>query len=575
MAEQHTFPQEIPDWNNLQILHRNTLPPRPHFFIFNDESAALTRDISLARAQCLSGTWKFHLSKTPFEGPIDFYSKDFDTSNKSGFHDVQVPGMWQLQGYGKGPHYTNVQYPWPVDPPNVSLEDNECGRYVTNFFVDKTFTDDNNAQLRLRFEGVDSAFTVWVNGEKIGYSQGSRNPSEFDVTDVVNVDNPEGNVLAVEVYQRCDGSYIEDQDQWWLSGIFRDVYLHSFPSVHPNDFQIETDLDHEYRDAVLKVKIEMSADCEVSLKLLDEEKQEVATVRKSFERETADIFEIPITSPNKWTAETPYLYGLVLDFGGSVIHHRVGFRKTELIKGIFHVNGNPIKIRGANRHEHHPDFGRTVPYEFLKHDLLLMKSHNLNAIRTCHQINDTRLYELADELGLWILDEADLECHGFEVIGGDASPASYISDNPEWEAAYVDRATQMVQRDKNYTCVFMWSLGNEAFYGRNHQAMYDAIRRIDQTRLVHYEGDQEAKTADVYSRMYSSVDTIIEMAKETCPKSNKPLILCEYIHAMGNGPGAIKEYIDAFYSHPHLMGGFIWEWCNHVGILTQIQNIRH
>lgn len=550
------YPPTVTDWNNLQVIHRNTLPPRPHFFIYDDEYSALSRDTKAARAQCLSGTWKFHVSKSPLEGPSNFFNRGFDIS---GFDDIQVPGMWQCQGHGQGPQYTNVQYPWPVDPPNVPLEYNECGRYVTNFRISKEFAEES--QLRLRFEGVDSSFTVWLNGKEVGYSQGSRNPSEFDITDLVELDTPEGNTLAVEVYQRCNGSYIEDQDQWWLSGIFRDVYLHSFPKVHLCDFQVETQLDDMYQDAILGVKVEMSSESLVEMKILDSGR-EIAKASKNFRPGVPDDFEIPIARPKKWTAETPYLYDLVLDFG-KVISHRVGFRKTKLLDGVFHVNGYPIKIRGVNRHEHHPDTGRTVPFEFLKHDLTLMKFYGLNAIRTSHQINDVRLYELADELGLWILDEADLECHGFDEIGLN-KPASYISDNPNWEAAYVDRAVQMVQRDKNFTCIILWSLGNESFYGQNHQVMYDAIRRIDTTRLIHYEGDQDAKTADIYSRMYPSVNVVIDMANDVCVKTNKPLVLCEYIHAMGNGPGAIKEYIDVFYQYPRLMGGFLWEWANHV-----------
>lgn len=258
------YPPSIPHWNNLKVIHRNTLPARPHFFIYDDEDSALRRNIENARVQCLSGTWKFHLSKTPLEGPLDFFCQDFDVS---GFDNIQVPGMWQCQGYGQGPQYANIQYPWPVDPPNVPLEYNECGRYITTFNVSKEFV--YKSQLRLRFEGVDSAFTVWLNGKEVGYSQGSRNPSEFDVTDFVRIDDPNGNILAVEVYQRCDGSYIEDQDQWWLSGIFRDVYLHSFPNVHPVDFHVETDLDDNYQNAILKVQIKMSIESIVQLKLLD------------------------------------------------------------------------------------------------------------------------------------------------------------------------------------------------------------------------------------------------------------------------------------------------------------------
>lgn len=266
--------------------------------------------------------------------------------------------------------------------------------------------------------------------------------------------------------------------------------------------------------------------------------------------------------PHLWTAESPHLYNLTISVGEKqVIAQRVGFRQVEVKDGLLRVNGNPIIIRGVNRHEHHPDHGRAVPYEFLKRDLLLMKSHNINAIRTSHYINDPRLYDLADELGLWILDECDLECHGMGELGGDW--ASWTSDNPSWREAYVDRVRQMIYRDKNHPSIIIWSLGNESFYGRNHRSMYEFIKSYDKTRPVHYEPDWNAQTADIYSRMYHSVEQIIEFATASATWE-KPLVLCEYVHAMGNGPGGIKEYIDAFYKYPRLQGGFVWEWANHV-----------
>lgn len=387
--------------------------------------------------------------------------------------------------------------------------------------------------------------------------------------------------MCVRVYQWSDGSYIEDQDQWWLSGIFRDVYLLAFPKTHFEDFQVQTLLDDEYRDAKLSVKVNLSGAADVELKLLDSEKNEVVRETKSSSDGVIN-FNVHVENPSKWTAETPTLYHLVLTFvnGDQVIAQRVGFRKTEIKNGQLLVNGNRIVFRGTNRHEHHYTGGRTVPYEFLKNDLLLMKTHNLNAIRTSHQPNDPRLYDLADELGLWIIDEADLECHGFADVMEEAftdeqkklsyperkklsyeAASKWTTDNPDWEEAYLDRARQLVMRDKNHPSIIMWSLGNEAFYGRNFQSMYDLVKSIDPTRPVHYEGDIEAKTVDVFSMMYASVATIIEFAE--VKDYTKPLILCEYIHAMGNGPGSIKEYVDAFYKYPRLQGGFVWEWANH------------
>ncbi|CAK7231101.1 hypothetical protein SBRCBS47491_007816 [Sporothrix bragantina] len=595
----HDFPASVPDWDNLKILHRNTLPPRAHFFQYSSEADALAQDLSRARCVRLTGDdapnkWKLHVSPSPLVGPVDFYENEFFMGESDNdWKTVSVPGMWQLQGLGRGPQYTNVVFPWPVDPPHVPRDDNECGRYLTTFQVPKTLDFTPGSQLRLRFEGVDSAFSVWVNGQYVGYSQGARNPSEFDVTGAVKIQDANDdrsfnlkNTLAVEVYQRCDGSYLEDQDQWWLSGIFRDVYLHSFPPVSFEDFHVKTLLDDDCQNAELVVGVQcrdnrhdgtnnvwLDKPSTLHLKLIDADGDPVAETKlsashTSFDRGTKYWpihASLPIETPHKWTAETPYLYTLVLSLCENeepvYVSQKVGFRRVELINGVFSVNGQPVKIRGVNRHEHHPDSGRTVPYEWLYNDLKLMKLHNINAIRTSHYINDTRLYELANELGFWVLDEADLECHGFGEQGDDFRPNSWTSDNPDWAAAYTDRAWQMVARDKNQPCIVMWSLGNESFYGQNHQTMYDFIKRIDDTRLIHYEPDQDAETVDIFSRMYDSPDQIKEMAREK--EWSKPLVLCEYAHAMGNGPGAIKEYIDAFYRFPRLMGGFVWEWANH------------
>lgn len=314
----------------------------------------------------------------------------FDTS---GWHDIQVPGIWQLQGWGH-PHYTNVPYPFFVDPPNVPYDDNQTGSYVRKFTIPEEFRND---QLRVRFEGVDFAFHVYVNGQEAGYSQGARNPSEFDITGYMNDGE---NVLAVRVYQYCDGSYLEDQDQWRFSGIFRDVYLHAFPRAHIKDFHVQTILDDEYEDADLKVKVDVEGEAELTLKLLDRAGQTTAHESKHSSGSTPN-FEVKVSSSKKWSAETPYLYKLVLSFGDRFVVQHVGFRRIEIKDGIYIVNGKRIVFRGANRHEHHPEHGRAVPYDFMKQDLLLMKRHNINAIRTCHQPSDPRLYALADELGFW------------------------------------------------------------------------------------------------------------------------------------------------------------------------------
>lgn len=361
--------------------------------------------------------------------------------------------------------------------------------------------------------------------------------------------------------------------------------LLAFPKVHFQDFKVQTQLDSEYKDATLSVEVDLNTSSEIEFKLLDVSGEKVAA--KILPASPSTTWKVVIKNPHKWTAETPYLYTLLLSTSDCSISQPIGFRQAELKNGVFLVNGMPVKFRGVNRHEHHPDHGRSVPYEFLRNDLLIMKTHNINAIRTSHQPNDIRLYDLADELGLWVMDECDLECHGFGEIDNSAvppefrhipdidkepirtrNPARWTSDNPAWEAQYVDRARQAVYRDKNHACVIIWSLGNEAFYGRNHQAMYDFIKVYDPTRLVHYEADYAAKTVDMFSRMYASVDQVVEFAVEK--EWKKPLVLCEFVHAMGNGPGNIKEYVDAFYKYPRLMGGFVWEWANHVSFMLSI-----
>ncbi|OTA99143.1 glycoside hydrolase family 2 protein [Hypoxylon sp. CI-4A] len=579
MSPSKIHPPIQPDWNNLSVLHRNILPPRANFYTYNSAEHALTYDVSKSNTYCLSGTWKFNIAPNPSEGPESFEDPTFDTTK---WDDVTVPSMWQLNGYGKGPHYTNVNFPIPVDPPNVPFEENETGHYVRKFKIPDSL---RGSQLRLRFEGVDSAFHAWVNGKEVGYHQGSRNPSEFDVTGVVNETGE--NTLAVRVYQYCDGTYIEDQDQWRMSGIYRDVYLLGFPSeARIEDLFVQTKLDSQYTNADLVVRVDVSGSGKLRADLFDSSKSEVIATEMATVSGGGTSFSIPIQNPSKWTAETPILYHLVVSLDdSSFVAHRVGFRQVEMKDGLIKVNGERIVLKGANRHEHHPEFGRAVPFEFMKNDLLLMKEHNINAIRTCHQPSDVRLYDLADELGFWVMDEADLECHGFESICDAAlSPeeralpfrerqlltrneaAKWTSDNPLWEEAYVDRAKQLVRRDQLHPSVIIWSLGNEAFFGRNHKSMYDWIKSYDDSRPVHYEADIYAETMDMYSMMYPPIETIVDFAKDD--SKTKPLVLCEFIHAMGNGPGNIKEYIDAFYEYPKLQGGFVWEWANH-GLLTK------
>ena len=570
-----TFPASKPRWADLSVLHEGTLPPRSHLFSYSNKTDALTYDSSKSDSFLLSGEgWKFNLAPNPFEAP-----ENLTTLDTTAWPNITVPGIWQLQGHGAGPQYVNVQYPFPVDPPHPPYTANETGSYVRTFTLPSDYSD---KQLRLRFEGCDSAALVLLNGKELGYSQGARNPFEFDITEHVKWNEP--NTLGVHVYQFCDGSYLEDQDQWRFSGIYRDVRILAFPKEHIQDFFVKTILDDQYRDAKLSVDVEVQGEGDVQLELLDTRASTVATASSSAKNNKA-TFTLDIAAPEKWTAETPNLYTLLLTFHNQVLAHRIGFRRIEIKDSVYLINGRRVVFRGANRHEHHPKHGRAVPYDFLRNDLLLMKQHNINAVRTCHQPSDPALYDLADTLGLYVMDEADMECHGFSTIEEMALPTDqqslhylekkinlnktngkWTSDNPDWEEAYVDRARQLIHRDKNHACVVIWSLGNEAFYGRNFQSMYDYIVAYDNTRPVHYEGDLECETVDMYSKMYPEVSEIIEHGEN--PKYNKPLVLCEYVHAMGNGPGAIREYVEAFYKYESLMGGFEWEWANH-GLLKK------
>lgn len=512
LAEVSAWPGSLPDWSNVNVLHSNTLPARAHFYSYPDEEAALTFNREESLFHSLNGTWKFHYDASPFEAPI------WETANVTDWDEVVVPGMWQMQGYGR-PQYTNIDYPFPVNPPNMSFA-NPTGSYWREFEVPG---DWEGQQIRLRFEGVDSAFHVWVNGEEVGYSQGSRNPSEFDITDYLSPEDT--NTLAARVYQWSDGSYIEDQDMWWLSGIFRDVYLIPFAESSITDLFIKPEVDDSFTSGTLKANFTVRGeDGELSVKvwspsgnLIDEwSGPSSGGYSKAVE---GDDFLL-------WSAETPNLYTMVIDFNGRVISQKVGFQRVEMSGSNFLVNGEPIIIYGVNRHEHNYTSGRTVPYESMRADLIRMKQSNMNTIRTSHYPHHPSFFDVADELGFYVIAEADLECHGFlNIEGTEEKAAAWTSDNPEWTDAYLDRAEQLVERYKNHASIIMWSLGNECQYGQNQAAMYRWIKERDPSRIVHYEQDHNATTTDIYSQMYSSPDYMLEHMES---HTDKPLVLCEF-----------------------------------------------
>lgn len=529
------------DWENPAVIGRGRSPGHAYFFPYPDEATARKFDRTASPwFKLLNGNWKFHYAPTPAEASFDCNTT------------IPVPSNWQMHGFGK-PHYTNVQFPFPVDPPRVPTE-NPTGTYVRDFFIGD---DWDGMQIHLNFEGVDSAFYVWINGTEIGFSKGSRLPHEFDITDHVR---PGQNTLAVRVMQWSDGTYLEDQDMWWLSGIFRDVYLLARPATHIADIHV-----HAPADGKLKVHTKLAGNTDgfkVTTKLLDHTGRVVKP-----------------QPPRLWSAEDPYLYTLLVtlkDAAGNVVEvipQRVGFRTIEIKGDRFLVNGVAIKIKGVNRHEVHPDLGRAVPLETMIKDLLLMKQHNINAVRTSHYPDDPRFYDLADYYGLYLIDECDLETHGFGHL---ENWAGNPTEDPRWEAACVDRMERMIQRDRNHASIIMWSLGNEAHFGCNHFAMAKRARELDPSRPIHYEGDSNVETVDVFSQMYTHLDNVIVIGQGTDAEikeklklkgtgfASKPFILCEYAHAMGNGPGGLTEYWeDAIYKYDRLMGGCIWEWVDH------------
>lgn len=545
-------------WENHQIDGINRMPARAHFLTFPSKEKALLNNNRYTHAfKNLNGVWKFMFLDAPEYSPEGFFNSDFDVTKMD---DITVPGNWQLQGYGKM-HYSDLWYNFPINPPYVPTE-NPTGIYKRTFFVEESYRD---KKIIIRFCGVDSAYHLWINGKEVGYSKVARNESEFDITDIIRVG--EENDVTVRVYQWSDGTYLEDQDMWWESGIFRDVELIGVPKDGINDYKVIADLDDEYKNGIFKVEafLRTTKEVNVTFELVDAGENIVFTKTVVAKEGKACIDEV-IADVNHWTAETPYLYKLFMtveDDGQivEVIPQNVGFRNIRLNGETFLVNGVAIKFKGVNRHDYSPQNGRVVSREEIEKDIILMKQFNINAIRTSHYPNSYYLYDLCDEYGMYLIAETDLECHGFELTGD----YKWITDDPSWELAYVSRMTRMIERDKNHPAIIFWSLGNESAFGCNFRKMTDVAHEMDPTRLVHYEGDFDVESADVYSTMYTWIENPKKpyLMKDIIEKSKKPHIHCEYCHAMGNGPGNLKDYQDLVYAHDKLQGGFVWEWFDH------------
>ncbi|MFI5471626.1 glycoside hydrolase family 2 TIM barrel-domain containing protein [Streptomyces cacaoi] len=494
-----------------------------------------------AKSLSLNGSWRLRVSATADAEDDSFAEDGYDAG---GWAEVAVPGHWVLQRDGAfgSPVYTNHLYPFPVDPPRVPTE-NPTGDHLKVFDLPGGWPDVSEGGFVLRFDGVESCARVWLNGRDIGEFKGSRVPHEFAVGHLLR---PKGNVLAVRVHQWSAGSYLEDQDQWWLPGIFRDVTLLHRPAGSVLDFFVHASYDHVTGEGTLRV--DSDVDGRVSVPALD------------IDVETGEAVTVPV---QPWTAETPALYDGELVTEGERVPLRIGFRTVELADGLIKVNGRPILFKGVNRHEWHPETGRALDLETMRADVLLMKRHNINAVRTSHYPPHPAFLDLCDEYGLWVIDECDLETHGFVEQDWRDNPV----DDDRWTPALLDRAARMVERDKNHPSVVIWSLGNEAGTGRGLTAMAEWIRDRDDSRLVHYEGDIDCRDTDVYSRMYAFHDEVERIGKGldggTHKRRQLPFILCEYAHAMGNGPGGLADYQRIFEAHERLQGAFVWEWIDH------------
>lgn len=544
------------DWQRPEVFERNRLAAHSALAAYHCAEAARLQ-LPSNHVLSINGDWRFALFAQPELVPDTFPQSDFDDGD---WTLMQVPSNWQLQGFDK-PIYTNIKYPFPCNPPLVP-EQNPTGCYRTTFIQPDAW---QGRSTRIIFHGVNSAFHLWCNGQWVGYSQDSRLPAEFDLSAFI-VDG--ANQLAVMVLRWCDGSYLEDQDMWWLSGIFRDVELISKAKAHIVDVAIEPQLHNNYQRGELLVRTQLATEANQLLVQLYDQEQIVAQASVELQDQLAEQ-KLVVDKPHQWSAEVPHLYRLVvslLDNQGQLLDceaYDVGFRQVEISDGLLRVNGEPVLIRGVNRHEHHPDTGHSLTLADMEEDVRLLKQHNFNAVRTAHYPDHQAFYQLCDRYGLYVVDEANIETHGMQ-------PVSALSDNPQWQSAYLARLSRMVLRDRNHPCIILWSLGNESGYGVNHRALYQWLKAIDPTRPIQYEGGgANTEVTDILCPMYARVDEDvddpagykygikkwIDLAGET-----RPLILCEYAHAMGNSLGCIDKYWQAFRELPRLQGGFIWDW---------------
>ncbi|MDZ7738021.1 MAG: glycoside hydrolase family 2 TIM barrel-domain containing protein [Bacteroidales bacterium] len=567
------FEEKSPrDWEDPGMIQQNREEAHALMISYPDEAAALkgNKDKN-PRYMSLDGKWLFHWVKKPADRPYWFFKDDYDTRD---WDEISVPSNWEMKGYGI-PFYVNNGYGFETDPPHIDHDWNPVGSYKKVF---KMPSDWEDKEIFLRFGAVSSAFYLWVNGEMVGYSQGSKTPAEFNITPWVKKGK---NSIAVEVYRWCDGSYLEDQDFWRLSGIQRSVFLQARPKVRVADYFVRAGLNEDYSDGVLDLDIDISAAAEndmsgaaLEYKLIWDG-EEILSDRKKIsiaDGDTTVHFNALIDDVNKWTAETPHLYTLLLrleDSDGETLESistDIGFRTVEIKDSRLLVNGEYIYLKGVNLHEHHDVKGHVVDRETMLSDIMMMKKHNINAVRTSHYPQPELWYELCDQYGLYVIDESNIESHG---IGYNKDIT--LADKEEWAAAHLDRAVRMVERDKNHPSVIIWSMGNEAGDGQNFVDIYKWIRKRDNTRPVQYERAEKSTNTpehhtDIWCPMYAGIDYLERYAQDR--DSYRPLILCEYAHAMGNSVGNLQDYWDVIEEYPILQGGFIWDWVDQ-GLLKE------
>ena len=547
-------------YEDLSVLHENTMPARAYYIPASKRMDNLVEHREESdRMQLLNGTWKFQYFNSIYDVQDPFFEKDYDTEN---FDEIQVPSVWQMAGYDT-PQYTNIRYPFPFDPPYVP-QDVPCGAYAHTFVYHK---DENAPKAFLNFEGVDSCFYVWINGSYVGYSQVSHMTSEYDITDLLQDGE---NSIAVLVMKWCDGSYLEDQDKFRMSGIFRDVYILKRPERAISDYHIKTKIE----DMLAKIELDVKFYSPANVKISIEDKNGAVVAVGSIAEEGTAVLEI--ANPELWNTENPYLYQLILETENEVIVDHIALRKIEIKDQVIYLNGKKIKFRGVNRHDSDPVTGFTISVEQIITDLTLMKQHNFNAIRSSHYPNAPFFYEMCDKYGFMVIDEADIEAHGPFMLYREEDTDynrfkrwnEKIADDPAWEAAIVDRVKLMVERDKNRFCIVMWSMGNESAYGCNFEKALAWTKKFDPDRITQYESARyrnydktyDYSNLDVYSRMYPALSEIQEYLDKD---GSKPFLLVEYCHSMGNGPGDFEDYFQMIQDNDKMCGGFVWEWCDH------------